>query len=153
MPEPTRIERLSIDSDPVRIREARRWLHEITTELGWTAGEAHDLAVALSEACANAHRYAYAGGKGGRIDLRFEVRGDGARLSVRDYGAGFDPRRCREPDPRDLAEGGYGILLMRRLTDGLAYEEPAVGTRVVMIKKRNADRHAGASRRGRRDVG
>jgi serine/threonine-protein kinase RsbW len=134
--DPGRFEEFTIRSDPRRIREARRWLAGLVAGVGWSGEDCHDLAVALSEACSNAHRYAYAGRTDGRIDLRVALHGDRVELSVRDYGKGFDPKAYREPDLSRPREGGYGIHLMRGLTDRVEHRRQDVGTLVLMTKSK-----------------
>ena len=117
-------------------REARCWLARIAGEGGWTANQVHDLTVALSEACSNAHRHAYSGRLGGRIDLELRLSPGAIELTVRDYGEGFDPRGYRSPDLSRPNEGGYGIHLMHRLTDRVEHRRMEPGTMVVMAKRR-----------------
>jgi serine/threonine-protein kinase RsbW len=145
VPERARTERLSIRSDPVLIRDARRWLTRIVDGAGWSGEESHDLAVALSEACSNAYRYAYEGRTDGRIDLFVELWADEIELAVRDYGKGFDQETYRTPDLSQPREGGYGIYLMQQLTDRLEHRPMESGTLVVMGKTRRA---AGENRPG-----
>jgi serine/threonine-protein kinase RsbW len=133
-----RIETISIRSDPGMIRVARKWLAGILHEADWSGREVHDLAVALSEACANAHRYAYEGRTDGKIELRLEMRPHEIEIAVRDYGRGFDPSMHGRPDLSTPREGGYGIHLMKELTDRLEYRSSRAGTVVVMVKSKRA---------------
>ena len=144
MREAGQIERLSIRSDPGRIRDARRWISEIVGRGGWEASDARDLALALSEACSNAHRYAYGGRKDGRIDVRLELWPSRIEIAVRDYGVGFDASSYRGPDLSRPREGGYGIHLMKQLTDHVEHRAKEAGTLVVMIKTRRPEAQAGA---------
>jgi len=136
MAERGRFEALSIRSDPMKIRDARRWLASIADEEGFCEDATRELAVALSEACANVHRHAYSGRSDGRIDVEVEVQADTMRVSVRDYGATFDPDSCEPPDLDHPGEAGYGIFLMKSLMDHVEYVDIGVGTRVVLIKSR-----------------
>lgn len=136
MPDCERIERLGVRSDPGLFRDVRRWLNGILAGAGWLEEERSDLVVALSEACSNAHRYAYEGRKSGRIDLQVELSADGVEIRVRDYGKGFDPRDYRAPELGRPREGGYGIYLMKRLTDRLEHRSMETGTLVLMTKRR-----------------
>jgi serine/threonine-protein kinase RsbW len=129
-----RIERFAIPSDPELICEARKWLIRILDGAGWSDDETHDLSVALSEACSNAHRYAYDGRTDGRIDLRVVLCAKKVELAVRDYGEGFSLLGYRAPDLADPTEGGYGIFLMRNLTDHIEHRPMETGTLVVMLK-------------------
>jgi serine/threonine-protein kinase RsbW len=121
-------------SDPAQFQNARRWVERVTREAGWPAGEAAELGVALMEACANIYRYAYCGRDDGMIELRVEVRGTLVRVCLTDFGKSLDLAGYREPDLSQPREGGYGLMIMRRLTDSLSYVRSDTGNRTVMIK-------------------
>jgi serine/threonine-protein kinase RsbW len=127
---------LSIQSDPLRFREARLWVASIARRHGFSDVEARDLSLALSEACANAHFHAYQGRTDGRIDLQVEAAAEKIRLIVRDYGSSFDLQAYRAPELSTAAEGGYGVYLMTKLMDRIEYTNTGVGTCVVMDKRR-----------------
>jgi len=133
-----RTEQLGIRSDPEQFRVARRWLSAHLTAAGWFGEEIRDLTVALSEACSNAHRYGYEGRTDGRIDLELTLGAERAELRVRDYGRGFDSRQYQPPDLSRPREGGYGIQLMRGLTDGVEHRLMDRGTLVLMTKLRRS---------------
>jgi anti-sigma regulatory factor (Ser/Thr protein kinase) len=57
-------------------------------------------------------------------------------VAVRDYGESFNLLSYRTPDLMEPAEGGYGILLMQRLTDHVEHRPMETGTLVVMLKAR-----------------
>ncbi|HSK16636.1 MAG TPA: ATP-binding protein [Gaiellaceae bacterium] len=76
-----------------------------------------DVKLALTEACSNSIRHAYANG-GGDVVIRYEL--DGGRLAVEicDDGDGFDPDRALAGHG-ELDEGGLGIAIIRAVTDEL----------------------------------
>lgn len=139
MPETAQLAALTIQSDPMRFREARLWIAAIAKRSGFSEAEAHDLALALNEACANAHAHAYEGRTDGRIDLQVEAAQDRVRLTVRDYGATFDRDAYQPPELTEAREGGYGVYLMSKLMDRVEYTNTGVGTCVVMDKRRRTD--------------
>jgi len=136
VPENERIECLGIRSDPALFRDVRRWIGGILSEAGWSDEERSDLVVAVSEACSNAHRYAYDGRRDGRIELRVALNAAEVEIEVRDFGKGFDAGRYRPPQLDRPREGGYGIYLMKRLTDRLEHCAMEPGTLVRMAKSR-----------------
>ncbi len=140
MPREVRLEALSVRSDPARIRDARSWISTIARSAGFSEGETHDLAVALSEVCSNSYRHSYAGRTDGRIDLEAELENGRLRLTIRDYGTAFDATEHDASDPPELSEGGYGLFLIRRLMDEVDYTTMGVGTRVVLVKHRRKER-------------
>ena len=81
-----------------------------------------DLKLALTEACSNSVRHAYAGGDG-HVDIRYELHHDRLVIEVADDGEGFDPAEAVDDDG-ELAEGGLGIAIIRAIADDVE-----IGTR------------------------
>ena len=77
-----------------------------------------DLKLALTEACTNSIRHAYADGRDGMVEIRYELEHERLSVEVIDEGGGFDPELLRA-DPSDLEEGGLGIAIIQAVTDGL----------------------------------
>jgi serine/threonine-protein kinase RsbW len=86
-------------------------LHELSDEV------VGDLKLALTEACTNSVRHAYADGDG-TVEILYELQPGRLSVEVRDEGPGFTPpdRQLGEQDD-ELAEGGLGIAIIRALTD------------------------------------
>ena len=101
-----------------------------------------DLKLALTEACSNSVRHAYAhrDGDTGSVHVSFEVLSDRVVLVVDDDGAGFVDATGEEapplPNGRVVAsEGGMGIALIRAIVDDFELEQPeSGGTRVTLTK-------------------
>ena len=109
---------------------ARRALFGLLDAAGVPAAVGQDLALALSEGCANAVCHASAG-------LSYRVRIDlyhsRCRLEIRDQGPGFDPRLV--PVAGRGTDGGRGLLIMRAVVDRVQIDVPRPsGIRVVMVK-------------------
>jgi serine/threonine-protein kinase RsbW len=92
-----------------------------------------DLKVALTEACSNSIRHAYEEGRAGVVDVRYEFNGDKLSVEVMDEGGGFAAGGGNGGE-RELDEGGLGIEIIRALTDELAIESDARGSRLRFIK-------------------
>ena len=76
-----------------------------------------DLKLALTEACSNSVRHAYAGGDGS-VHIRYELHDDRLVIEVADDGEGFDPTHSGEDaEADDLTEGGLGIAIIRSIAD------------------------------------
>ncbi len=92
-----------------------------------------DLKLALTEACSNSIRHAYAEGRTGAVEIRYELNGEKLCVEVADEGRGFDVAVPRgdgaEPD-----EGGLGLAIIRALTDELAVESHERGSRLRFVK-------------------
>ena len=83
------------------------------------------------EALINAVKYARAA----HIDIRLEANGAGVRLSVRDDGVGFDPRRV--PTTAEPGRAGLGLFGMRERASLLhgtleVHSQAAKGTEIVV---------------------
>src|SRR3954469_736445 len=62
-----------------------------------------DLKLALTEACTNSVRHAYAGGEG-LVEIVYELHSDRLVVEVRDQGEGFEPPSASDgPDGDDLS--------------------------------------------------
>lgn len=128
--------RLSIASDPALFRRARRWAASVAREAGLDEKEARDLGIAVSEACANAHRHAYRGRTDGRVNLEAAGEDGAVTVAIRDYGGSFDASAYRPPDPDEPGEGGYGLYLMRCLVDEVEVRNMDPGVQVILRKRR-----------------
>ena len=100
-----------------------------------------DLKLALTEACSNSIRHAYAEGRSGAVEIRYELNGEKLAVEVADEGSGFvadegsgfDAERGAG-DGAELDEGGLGIAIIRALTDELAIESHQNGSRLRFVK-------------------
>lgn len=96
-----------------------------------------DLKLALTEACTNSVRHAYAGGDG-LVEIVYELHPDRLVVEVSDHGEGFEPPA--EPltalDGEDLSEGGLGIAIIGALADELEIGEGTQGgSRLRFVKR------------------
>ncbi len=136
MREPANEHRATFASDPLRLRDARRWLARLVLEAGFTPGDAHDLTVAFSEACANVHRHAYGGRHDGRVGLRIAIDAEQIVLTLEHDGLPFDPASYEPPDLERPSEGGYGLYLIASLVDEVSFAGTETGGRIVLVKRR-----------------
>ncbi len=75
-----------------------------------------DMKLALTEACSNSVRHAYAG-REGVVEIRYELHADKLVVEVSDEGEGFTPAEVPAPADDDLSEGGLGIAIIHSLAD------------------------------------
>jgi len=82
-----------------------------------------DLAVALAEALSNAAVHGHRLDPKRRVAIVLLVSAGCVVVEVSDSGVGFDARGVHDPTlpERQLATGGRGIFLMRRLVDEVSY--------------------------------
>lgn len=95
-----------------------------------------DLKLALTEACTNSVRHAYAGGEG-LVEIVYELHSDRLVVEVADEGEGFEPPVPTDVpiDGEDLSEGGLGIAIIQALADEFEIGEgPQGGSRLRFVK-------------------
>jgi anti-sigma regulatory factor (Ser/Thr protein kinase) len=111
-----------IDALPMMRRVLRRWL----VEQGASARDVDEMALACSEACANAIEHAYSP-PAGRVELEGLVLGDRtAVLKIHDFG------RWR---PARGAHRGRGMQLMKGLADAVQVVPRDNGTSVELLRR------------------
>lgn len=104
----------------------------------FSRGQRDDLAVALSEALANAAVHGNALRPGSQVSVRVAVEPRrGATITVRDSGSGFDADTL--PDPSDpqylMIPRGRGVFLMRQLLDDLSYNRRGNEARLTLLRQ------------------
>jgi serine/threonine-protein kinase RsbW len=93
-----------------------------------------DLKLALTEACTNCVRHAYAE-RPGTVEITYELRADRLTVEVADDGLGFDYANGDGIDD-ELVEGGLGLAIIRVLADEfeLGEREGRPGSRLRFVK-------------------
>lgn len=96
-----------------------------------------NLAVALSEALANAAVHGNRLQPDKRVRIAVCVKPDAAEIQVSDSGTGFDHSAVDDPTQpeRVLVPGGRGVFLMRQLVDELKYNEAGNRVRLTVRPK------------------
>lgn len=134
----TRTVRLTIPAKPEYITLGRLALTGIARLHGLSEETLGDLKLALTEACTNSVRHAYAGGEG-EVEILYELHPDRLVVEVGDEGAGFAPTSLGARDTEgDLSEGGLGIAIIRALTDELDLSAGDAGVRLRFVKRLQA---------------
>lgn len=136
---PSRIARntFTISSDLSEVGRAREWISTLAHQAGLSSQENYELQLAVSEACTNSIKHAYAMAKGHTVVLSAEIDSSQIRVVVKDFGVKLDPDSYQEPDLDNPSESGYGIYLLRRLMDELHFDiSHDKGTEVIMVKRR-----------------
>ena len=95
-----------------------------------------DLKLALTEACTNSVRHAYAGGDG-TVEILYELHDDKLVVEVVDEGEGFEPPAVPSDAlvEDELTEGGLGIAIIEALADEFEIRErPQGGSFLRFVK-------------------
>jgi serine/threonine-protein kinase RsbW len=129
--------RLCFPAKPDYLLLARLALSGIARELPIGDEQLADLKLALTEACGNAVRHAYADTPGD-VNVVFEIADERLHMTVEDRGNGIrapDSLTDDEPPARPL-ESGMGMPIIRAIVDELVVESgpDGRGTRVRMVK-------------------
>jgi serine/threonine-protein kinase RsbW len=132
---PVREVRLTIPAKPEYITLCRLALTGISRFRELSEETLSDLKLAITEACSNSVRHAYADGDGA-VDIRYELHPDRLVIEVADDGEGFEVVDSELTDD-DLAEGGLGIAIIRSLADELEIGRGlgGRGSRLRFVKK------------------
>jgi serine/threonine-protein kinase RsbW len=110
--------RLTFPARPEYIALGRLALAGLARTSGLDAETLADLKLALTEACSNSIRHAYADGDGA-VEVVFEVRPDRLVIDVVDSGEGFALEGPAKAPEDELTEGGLGMAIIRAIADEL----------------------------------
>jgi serine/threonine-protein kinase RsbW len=94
-----------------------------------------DLKLAVTEACANAVRHAYAEDEEGAVRLRMTIDGSNLVIEIADDGRGLEAGAAGPRETAGLPEAGMGLSIMRAVVDELEIESPPAGGTVVRLTK------------------
>ena len=124
---------LRLPRDVVTVPLVRTICRDAMRRLGVTSDCQGDVALALTEACANVVQHA---GGVNEYEVLIEFTGGICHIRVVDRGRGIDLRDSNRTETILDQDSGRGIVLMRLLVDRIAFESrPEDGT-VVHLQKR-----------------
>jgi len=124
---------LRLPTDLRYVSVVRRLCVTTLGELGVRRDSIDDIALAVTEACANVVEHARTQDD---FEVRVSVDGSVCTVEVIDAGSGFDPALAEAivADSGDPLTHGRGLGLMRILVDDLHFEPDGGGMRVVLVK-------------------
>ncbi len=126
--------RLTMPASAENVALVRHVLGAVAEALHMSPQAVDDVKLAVTEACTNVVRHAYAGAAAGSLDVAAAPRPDGLTVVVSDQGCGLRPN----PDGGGL---GLGLPLMAALSDDLEIEHPPQrGSRLQMCFRPAAGR-------------
>jgi serine/threonine-protein kinase RsbW len=90
-----------------------------------------DLKLAVTEACGNAVRHAYADGAG-VVELAFVLGADRVEMIVEDQGVGMREEASDAAEADGLVESGMGLAIIRAIVDDVDVRRGADGRGTVV---------------------
>jgi serine/threonine-protein kinase RsbW len=104
-------------------------LLESTDDIAERDSVTYNVQLAVQEACTNIVEHAYEGQAGGRIAVEISLWDANAAgvprqltVDLYDDGLPFDESQAADPSLDEPQVHGYGLFLMRELTDSVSYE-------------------------------
>ncbi len=127
--------RLSIPNKPEYVGVVRLTVAAIASRIGFDIEKIEDIKVAVAEACTNAITHGDGCSDEGEYDISFVLTGEKITISVHDKGKGCQIESIKEPDIKELNEGGLGIFIIKSLMDDVeVISEKGKGMMIKMIK-------------------
>ena len=124
---------LYLPRDAVTVPVARRLCRGAMEDLGVTRACLADVALAVTEACANVIEHS--SDVEDEYEISVAVHEDVCEIRVIDTGRGFDYESLTSDGSDTSAERGRGISLMKALADTVTFEsQPQAGTVVHLVK-------------------
>ena len=96
---------------------------------------AYHLNLVLTEAMANAIKYAYAGDPETMVHICISISAEEILIKVFDNGQGFDINTIPAPNFEQLEDRGRGIFIIKSLMDKVNYHKRGKGNVLEMAKK------------------
>ncbi|MFD9948452.1 ATP-binding protein [Nonomuraea sp. NPDC059023] len=122
---------LRLPRDAASVPLIRQMFDGTLRSLGVVPQVRDDIELMLSEACTNVVRHA---APSDEYMVTAGVHDDLCVIRVVDTGGGFDPHQVREP--KESAESGRGLLIMRALADDVRFTNRRENGAVVSLEKR-----------------
>jgi serine/threonine-protein kinase RsbW len=111
-------------------------VERMAQHLGISEAKIGEAKIIITEAIINA--FEHSGGSRPRIRVEYTMNREKLVIYVRDYGKGFDPEKVAMPDIKEKIfsqnKRGWGLKLMRTMSDDLIIESDRHGTKLTITK-------------------
>lgn len=132
--------KLTIPGRYANVAEVCQTCADMIRNAGLDEDTAFHIEMAVDEACTNIIHHAYGGEGAGEIELACRIENDQVIVTLHDHGKPFNPDAVPPPKMAETIEevaiGGLGLYLMRKLMDEVHFEfDPREGNTLTMIKR------------------
>ena len=104
----------------------------------------YDIQLAVNEAAVNAIKHAHGNRPHDQIKVVFSLFPRRLKIDIYDWGEGFDLTAVPDPDLEEPHEGGYGLMIIKKLMDEVSYHrDPARGNQLHLVKYLRGEDHVG----------
>lgn len=120
------------------VESLQRRLETLLREHGFSDELVHDLSLVAEEVLVNIVHYGYKHRHDEEAEITVHLSVDETRkvrLEVRDDAVAFNPLLVEDRDPDDDRVGGWGIPMLKTLTDSVEYERQ--GNENVLVMQRS----------------
>ena len=111
-------------------------LTRMANHVGIEEAKIGEAKILVTEAVINA--FEHSGGSNPTIRLEYNLTKEKLIIYVRDYGKGFEPSDVKDPDIHEKIKSeskrGWGLKLMKTMSDDLMIESDQNGTKITIIK-------------------
>lgn len=129
---------LTIPSSTRFLEDVREFVKTHATDAGFSDMVVEQLKMAVDEACTNVIEHAYAGEHEQPIEIDITRGKDKLTILIRDKGRQFNQQAYREPNLVEYVKtrksGGFGVHIMRKLMDEVAYKTTGGYNECRMVK-------------------
>ncbi len=112
-------------------------LDRLAAHMGIADEKVAEARIIVTEAVINALEHA--GERNPLVKVEFTMSREEIVIFVRDYGSGFDPSTVPEPDAGGAKvlpqQRGWGLKLMKSMSDDFRLESTREGTKITILKK------------------
>lgn len=117
--------KLALKNDKAELEQLQRSIETFLLEHHLSEELVSDLSLLAEEVLVNIIEHGYNGQKEGGKDIYVDLSLDNnhtVSLKIRDSAPPFNPLSAKERDPKDERIGGWGIPMLRKLSDQVEYE-------------------------------
>lgn len=134
------IHTISIPSSTQFLEDVREFIKTHAMAADFSEADVEELKIAVDECCTNVIEHAYGNDSSKTIDIAVLIDKKHFSVRIRDQGRAFDASTYREPDLAEFAKsrksGGFGVHIMRKLMDEVAFTTRNGTNECLMVKER-----------------